>query len=68
MGIYFSSLKTPERCEECLLCHMYETPTETACGCKINMRTREKGCKTRPDWCPITDMPDAVQPGSTETR
>ena len=51
------NMKMPERCEDCPVCHVYETATVVACGCKINMRTRELGCVTRPDWCPLIEVP-----------
>ena len=56
MGLYIPNEKMPGRCEDCLLCHVYETPTAIACGCIVNMRTREIGCVTRPDWCPLIDL------------
>ena len=51
------NMEMPKRCEDCPVCYKYETVTAIACGCKINMRTREIGCVTRPDWCPITEVP-----------
>ena len=51
------NMEMPKRCEDCPVCHKYETVTAIACGCKINMRTREIGCVTRPDWCPLIEVP-----------
>jgi len=58
MGVYIKGMKIPKTCEDCLLCNQYETVTMIACGCLVNMRTRELGCVTRPDWCPIMEVPD----------
>ena len=56
--ILISGMEMPERCEDCILCHQYETVTVVACGCKVNMRTRELDCVTRPDWCPLIEVPN----------
>ena len=58
MAIYIEGMEMPKRCEDCLLCNEYETVAMIACGCLVNMRTRELGCVTRPDWCPIMEVPD----------
>jgi len=58
MSALIKGMEMPKRCEDCLLCNQYETVTMIACGCLVNMRTRELGCVTRPDWCPIMEVPD----------
>jgi len=55
--ILICGMDMPGRCEDCILCHQYETVTAVACGCKVNMRTRELDCVTRPDWCPLIEVP-----------
>ena len=57
MGVYIKDMEMPTRCEDCLLCHEYETTTCIACGCRLNMRTREIGCVAKPEWCPIVEIP-----------
>jgi len=56
MGVYIRDVDMPERCEDCILCHQYETVTAVACGCKVIMRTREMGCVSRPEWCPLSGV------------
>jgi len=58
MSALIKGMEMPKRCEDCLLCNQYETVTMIACGCLVNMRTRELGCVTRPDWCPIMEVHD----------
>jgi len=43
----------PLRCEDCYHCFQYDTVYSVACGCRITMKTREVGCSTIPDWCPL---------------
>jgi len=52
------NMEMPESCEQCPVCHEYQTLWFVACGCKITMKTREVYCDTRPDCCPLVDVPD----------
>ena len=57
MSILIKGMKMPKRCEECACMSEVGTVYQTACGCKLTMRIREIDNDTRPDWCPLVEVP-----------
>lgn len=57
MSVLVKGMDMPERCEVCPLSTEVCVVEGIAWGCVVNMRIREKECNTRPDWCPLVEVP-----------
>ena len=57
MSILVKGVEMPRRCEECCICHYEEQGTIVWCGCRATMRIRPVGCDSKPDFCPLIEIP-----------
>lgn len=57
MSAFIRGLKMPERREDCPMCRELKCADTYGCGCMATMMIRPVGCYSRPDYCPLFEVP-----------
>lgn len=63
MSVLIKGMKMPTRCDDCVMGHELAVGTSvTGYGCLAMLRMgdariRPISCGTRPDWCPLVEVP-----------
>ena len=57
MGIYVKGIEMPQICEVCPLVDRFVTVDFKTITCKVTKKLRPDSCLTRPDSCPLIEVP-----------
>lgn len=59
MSLLIKSMKMPKSCDECPIMVFEDTncAPELYCGCPIVFKAHPQGAGNRPDYCPLSELP-----------